>query len=53
MQHRYRVDIFNIVIDSQFFEFNSRFNEQIIDLLALRSSLDPKDAFKSFTIDHI
>ena len=53
VEHLYRVDIFNAVIDSQLFELNSRFSEQAMELLTLSSALDPKDAYKSFNIDDI
>ncbi|OMO89611.1 hypothetical protein CCACVL1_07738 [Corchorus capsularis] len=39
MEHHYRVDIFNVAIDSQLSELNSRFNDQAIDLLTLSSGL--------------
>ncbi|KAK8328803.1 hypothetical protein V6Z11_A11G275100 [Gossypium hirsutum] len=50
VEHHYRVEIFNAAIDSRLLEINSRFNEQTIDLLTLRSALDPKDAYKSFNM---
>ncbi|XP_077215543.1 uncharacterized protein LOC143850131 [Tasmannia lanceolata] len=53
MEHHYRVDIFNAAIDSQLQELNSRFNEQPTEVLILSSTLDPKDAYKSFKIEDI
>ncbi|XP_077215540.1 uncharacterized protein LOC143850128 [Tasmannia lanceolata] len=53
MEHHYRVDIFNPVIDSQLQELNSRFNEQPTEVLILSSTLDPKDAYKSFKIEDL
>ena len=51
VEHHYRVNIFNTAIDSQLFELNSRYSEQVMELLTLSSVLDPKDAYKSFNID--
>ncbi|XP_072058110.1 uncharacterized protein [Arachis hypogaea] len=50
VEHHYRVDIFTSVIDFQLKELNSRFSEQAIELLILSTSLDPKDAFKLFSV---
>ena len=51
VEHHYRVDIFNVAINSQVFELNSKFNEQAMKLLTLSSALDAKDVYKSFNID--
>ena len=53
MDHHYRVDIFNAVIDFQLGELNNRFNEGAMELLILSSALEPKDGFKSLDIDKI
>ncbi|KAH1092307.1 hypothetical protein J1N35_019564 [Gossypium stocksii] len=53
MEHHYRVEIFNVVIDPQLLKLNSRFNECTIDLPTISSALDPKDAYKSFNMDYI
>ncbi|QHN95323.1 Zinc finger MYM-type protein [Arachis hypogaea] len=53
VEHHYRIDVFLATIDSQIQELNSRFNEQIIELLTLSCALDPKDNFKSFNIEEI
>ncbi|GFY99215.1 hypothetical protein Acr_13g0006160 [Actinidia rufa] len=53
MDHYYRVDIFNAVIDFQLGELNNRFSEGAIELLILSSALEPKDDFKSLDIDKI
>ncbi|XP_072090521.1 uncharacterized protein [Arachis hypogaea] len=50
VEHHYRVDIFTSVIDFQLKELNSRFSEQATELLILSTSLDPKDAFKLFSV---
>ncbi|CAH9134491.1 unnamed protein product [Cuscuta epithymum] len=53
IERHYRVDMFYATIDSQLLELNSRFSEQIMDLLTLSGALDPKDSYKSFNIDDI
>ncbi|XP_057760157.1 uncharacterized protein LOC130980503 [Arachis stenosperma] len=53
VEHHYRVDIFTSVIDFQLKELNSRFSEQAIELLILSTSLDPKYAFKLFSVCNI
>ncbi|KAL6565653.1 hypothetical protein OROHE_004708 [Orobanche hederae] len=53
LEHHYRVDVFNGVIDCQLAELNSRFNDGTIKLLQLSGALDPKDNFMSFQADHI
>ncbi|KAM5583814.1 hypothetical protein ABKV19_003607 [Rosa sericea] len=53
IEHYYRVEIFNAVIDFQLMELNSRFNEQTRELLILSSALDPRFDFQSFDIDKI
>ncbi|XP_034897677.1 uncharacterized protein [Populus alba] len=51
-QH-YHYDIFNSTIDFQLEELNSRFSDEIVELLVLSSALEPKDNFKSFKVDAI
>ncbi|GAV67739.1 LOW QUALITY PROTEIN: Dimer_Tnp_hAT domain-containing protein, partial [Cephalotus follicularis] len=46
-------DIFVDAIDSQLQKLNSRFDENMVELLILSSDLDPKDSFKSFNVDKI
>ena len=53
MEHHYHFDIFNITIDFQLQELDSRFGEKAIELLTLSFALNPKNAYKSFTIDDI
>ncbi|XP_059458426.1 uncharacterized protein LOC132188028 [Corylus avellana] len=53
LEHHYHFDIFNITIDFQLQELDSRFGEKAMELLILRFALDPKDAYKSFKIDDI
>ena len=52
-EHHYHFDIFNATIDVQLQELDNRFGEQPIELLTLCSTLDPKDAYKSFNVDDI
>ncbi|XP_057464982.1 uncharacterized protein LOC130754753 [Actinidia eriantha] len=53
MEHHYRVDIFNAIIDFQLVELNNRFSEGAMELLILSSALESKDGFKSLDIDKI
>jgi hypothetical protein len=48
VEHHYRVDLFNAIIDFQLNELNSRFSEQATELIKLSASLNPNNAFKSF-----
>ncbi|XP_057443895.1 uncharacterized protein LOC130736055 [Lotus japonicus] len=52
IEHHYRIDVFNAVID-QLKELNTRFSEQATELLKLSTTLDPKNSFKSFNVGHI
>ncbi|GAV90146.1 LOW QUALITY PROTEIN: Dimer_Tnp_hAT domain-containing protein, partial [Cephalotus follicularis] len=53
MRMFHATDIFVVAIDSQLQELNSRFDENMVELLILSSALDPKDSFKSFSVDKI
>jgi hypothetical protein len=53
VEHHYRYDIFIVAIDQQMQELNSRFGEQVTELLILCTSLDPKDSINSFKIDDV
>ncbi|XP_042388004.1 zinc finger MYM-type protein 1-like [Zingiber officinale] len=53
VDHHYRVDIFNVVIDSQLQELNSKFNDNTVELIILSSALDPREMRISFRIDDI
>jgi hypothetical protein len=53
MEHHYHFDIFNATINFQLQEFDNRFSEGAMELLTLSSTLDPNDAYKSFSIDDI
>ncbi|XP_042396850.1 uncharacterized protein LOC121986996 [Zingiber officinale] len=53
VEHHFHYDIFNAAIDFQLEELNSRFSDEIVELLILSSALNPKDNFKCFNIDKI
>ena len=53
IEHHLRINIFTVAIDFQLQELNSRFCELTTDLLTLSSTLNPKDAFRSFKIGDI
>ncbi|KAL4599349.1 hypothetical protein ACB092_11G120400 [Castanea dentata] len=52
-EHHLKIDIFTVAIDFQLQELNSRFCELTADLLTLSSTLNPKDAFRSFKVGDI
>ncbi|KAM1302248.1 hypothetical protein ACFX2H_013196 [Malus domestica] len=47
-RHRYKVELFFVVIDSQLTELNDRFNETSPELLICLASLSPNDSFAAF-----
>ncbi|XP_074337328.1 uncharacterized protein LOC141674522 [Apium graveolens] len=53
VEHHYRYDVFNSVIDFQLEELHYRFNDEAVQLLRLRTSLEPKNNFSFFDIEHI
>uniref|UniRef100_A0A2C9W599 DUF4371 domain-containing protein n=1 Tax=Manihot esculenta TaxID=3983 RepID=A0A2C9W599_MANES len=53
IEHHYRIDIFNAVINSQLQELNNKFNNHIVELLSFSSVLDPKEMRASFKTDDI
>jgi hypothetical protein len=52
MEYLYHFDIFNTTIDFQLQNLDSRFGEKEKEFLTLSSTLNPKDAYKSFKIDN-
>ncbi|KAL4573112.1 hypothetical protein LXL04_019907 [Taraxacum kok-saghyz] len=48
LEHHYRVDIFNEVINCQLIELDHRFNDSPVELLRLSATLDPTNANESF-----
>ncbi|XP_028055194.1 zinc finger MYM-type protein 1-like [Camellia sinensis] len=53
MEHHFRVNIFMVTVDSQLQELNNRFKEDVMELLVLNSTLDPRDGYRSFKIEDI
>ncbi|XP_016719843.1 uncharacterized protein [Gossypium hirsutum] len=53
VEHQYRVNIFFATIDTELQELKSMFNEHVVELLTLTTTLDPKEFFKLFDIDKI
>ncbi|CAL9005618.1 unnamed protein product [Prunus brigantina] len=53
VEHYYRIDVFNDVIDCMLWELNDRFPEQTVELLILSLASDPRNSFKSFNIGHL
>ncbi|KAK9706479.1 hypothetical protein RND81_07G128300 [Saponaria officinalis] len=49
----FRYDVFIAAIDSQLHKLDFRFNDEMIELLSLSSSLDPKRKFHNFKADDI
>ncbi|XP_042460160.1 zinc finger MYM-type protein 1-like [Zingiber officinale] len=46
----YHFHVFNVVINKQLMELNTRFTEESIELLTLCEALNPSDGFKSFSL---
>ena len=53
VEHHYRYDVFNSAIDFQLEELNYRFDDVVVELLKLSSSLEPKNSFRLFDIKKI
>ncbi|XP_019251152.1 PREDICTED: uncharacterized protein LOC109230075 [Nicotiana attenuata] len=53
VSHHYRVKVFYRIIDWQFQELNSRFDEVTTDLLLGVACLNPADSFSNFDIEKI
>ncbi|XP_074346932.1 uncharacterized protein LOC141685745 [Apium graveolens] len=53
VEHHYHYDVFNSVIDFHLEELHYRFNDTTVQLLRLSSSLEPKNNFRLFDIQHI
>ncbi|CAI0435663.1 unnamed protein product, partial [Linum tenue] len=52
-EHHYHFDIFNAALDVQIEELRARFEEKIVELLKLSSSLDPSNGYKAFDVNAI
>ena len=53
IEHHYHFDIFNSTIDFQLMDLEHRFNDGVVELLSLSSTLDPSGYFRSFNVDNI
>ncbi|XP_025670089.1 uncharacterized protein [Arachis hypogaea] len=53
VEHHYRVNLFLAVIDTQLQEINGRFNDNMVELLTLSSTLDPRENYKLFSINKV
>ncbi|XP_057760849.1 uncharacterized protein LOC130981262 [Arachis stenosperma] len=53
VEHHYRVNLFLVVIDTQLQELNGRFNDNMVELLTLSSTLDPRDNYKFFSVNKV
>ncbi|XP_028122974.1 zinc finger MYM-type protein 1-like [Camellia sinensis] len=53
IEHHYHFDIFNSTIDFQLIELEHRFNDGVVELLSLSSTLDPSGNLRSFNVDNI
>ncbi|XP_026458979.1 uncharacterized protein LOC113359584 [Papaver somniferum] len=53
IEHHYRVDIFNIVIDFHLMELSNRFTEESMELLVFFSAFSPNENYKAFDIDFL
>ncbi|CAL8087240.1 unnamed protein product [Prunus armeniaca] len=53
VEHYFRIDVCNDVIDFQLVDLNTRFPEQTVKLLYLTSTLDLRNSFEWFNIGDI
>ncbi|XP_047326101.1 uncharacterized protein LOC124929747 [Impatiens glandulifera] len=53
VKHHYQFDVFIAAIDFQIEELNNRFKDEVVELLKLSGTLEPKDNFKLLNVDHI
>ncbi|XP_016169718.1 zinc finger MYM-type protein 1-like [Arachis ipaensis] len=53
VEHHYRVNLFLARIDTQLQEINGRFNDNMVELLTLSSTLDPKENYKLFSVNKV
>ncbi|XP_015933138.1 uncharacterized protein LOC107459420 [Arachis duranensis] len=53
VENHYRVNLFLAVIDTQLQELNGRFNDHMVELLTLSSTLDPRDNYKFFSVNKV
>ncbi|XP_015969634.1 uncharacterized protein LOC107493071 [Arachis duranensis] len=53
VEHHYCVNLFFAVIDIHLQELNRRFNDNMVELLTLSSTLDPRDNYKFFSVNKL
>ncbi|XP_015953224.1 uncharacterized protein LOC107477682 [Arachis duranensis] len=53
VEYHYRVNLFFAVIDTQLQELNGIFNDNMVELLTLSSTLDPRDNYKFFSVNKV
>ncbi|XP_057734601.1 uncharacterized protein LOC130950057 [Arachis stenosperma] len=53
VEHHYHVNLFLAVIDTQLQELKGRFNDNMVELLTLSSTLDPRDNYKFFNVNKV
>ncbi|CAH9122217.1 unnamed protein product [Cuscuta epithymum] len=53
IEHHYKFDVFNSVVDKLMLELKYRFNDDVVELLVLSCALDPRDDYKSFQVEDI
>ncbi|XP_025628279.1 uncharacterized protein [Arachis hypogaea] len=53
VEHLYRVNLFLAVIDTQLQEINGRFDDNMVELLTLSSTLDPRENYKLFSVNKV
>ncbi|XP_071724717.1 uncharacterized protein [Rutidosis leptorrhynchoides] len=53
VEHHYRVNLFTACFDTQLQELNRRFTDNMVKLLTLSSTLDPRDNFQRLDIGKI
>ncbi|KAH1106669.1 hypothetical protein J1N35_010437, partial [Gossypium stocksii] len=53
IEHHYRFDIYIAGINSLLTEMNSHFNDEVVELLVLSSTLDPHNNYKAFRVEDI
>ncbi|XP_057755436.1 uncharacterized protein LOC130974584 [Arachis stenosperma] len=53
VEHHYRVNLFLAVINTQLQEINGRFNDNMVELLTLSSTLDPRENYKLFSVNKV
>ncbi|XP_020982421.1 uncharacterized protein LOC107458849 [Arachis duranensis] len=53
VEHHYHVNLFLAIIDTQLQEINGRLNDNMVELLTLSSTLDPRENYKLFSVKRV